>query len=275
MDVILVPGLWLTAESWAEVALTIATAGHRAHPLTLPGMDSPAADRSAITLDDHVAAVVHTIDAATGDVVLVAHSAGSGVAHAAVDARPDRVARAIYIGGFPTADGSTLVDGFTAVGGEVPPPDWSEFEDEDLADLDEPLRTRFLEQAIPTPEHVVTDKQRLTDERRFDVPVTAICTEYSSYALRGWIAEGLAPVKEFASIRDLTFVHPTARACPDHPRPAAARSDRHQTRVKTNGWRCRRCAQSTNGRAPGTRLIRALLIQSQIHDPDPELGSST
>ena len=48
---------------------------------------------SGITQRDHVDAVVAAIDRAEVPVLLVAHSAGSGLAHAAVDARPDRVSR--------------------------------------------------------------------------------------------------------------------------------------------------------------------------------------
>ncbi|MDP9363877.1 MAG: alpha/beta fold hydrolase, partial [Chloroflexota bacterium] len=97
MDIILIPGLWLDGSSWATVAPVLEQAGHRAHPITLPGMEFRDADRSRITLRDHVDAVVAAIDAldpAGGKVLLVGHSAGAALAHAAVDARPERVARA-------------------------------------------------------------------------------------------------------------------------------------------------------------------------------------
>src|SRR5215207_6774412 len=137
MDVILIPGLWLDGASWDEVVPALERAGHRTHALTLPGMESRDADRSGITLRDHVGAVVAVIDAldpADGKVVLVGHSAGAAIAHAAVDARPDRVARAVYVGGFPTGDGDAAADGYPAEHGEVPLPDWSCFEEEELAD---------------------------------------------------------------------------------------------------------------------------------------------
>jgi pimeloyl-ACP methyl ester carboxylesterase len=101
-------------------------------------MESKDADRSRITLRDHVDAVVEAVDAcdpAGGKVVLVEHSAGCGTDHAAADARPDRVARAVHIGGFPTGDGLALVDGFPVEKGEVPLPAWSDFEEGDLVDL--------------------------------------------------------------------------------------------------------------------------------------------
>jgi len=146
MDIILIPGLWLDGSSWDEVVPVLERAGHRTHPLTLPGLESPDADRSGITLRDHVDAVVAAIDAidpAAGTVVLVGHSAGAGIAHAAVDARPDRVARAVYVGGFPTGDGGAVADEYPAENGAVPLPDWSAFADEDLADLDDTARAAF------------------------------------------------------------------------------------------------------------------------------------
>ncbi|MCK6211898.1 alpha/beta hydrolase [Georgenia sp. EYE_87] len=200
MDIILVPGLWLDASSWELVVPALEAAGHRAHPLTLPGTESKEADRSRVGLREHVDAVVAAIDACDAAVLLVGHSAGCGVCHAAVDARPDRVARAVYVGGFPTGDGGTLADGFPVMGDDLPLPDWSEFGAEDLTDLDDAALARFRERAVASPARVVRDRQRLTDERRYDVPVTAVATEYTSEMLRGWIASGAEPVQEFTRL---------------------------------------------------------------------------
>ena len=77
MDIVLIPGLWLDASSWDEVIPSLRQAGHRTHPLTLPGMESKDADRSKITLRDHVDVVVEVIDsldATDGQLALVGHS---------------------------------------------------------------------------------------------------------------------------------------------------------------------------------------------------------
>src|SRR5437762_12741705 len=58
MEIILIPGLWLDGSSWDRVVPALERAGHRTYPLTLPGMESKDADRSVITLRDHVNAVV-------------------------------------------------------------------------------------------------------------------------------------------------------------------------------------------------------------------------
>src|SRR6185437_5105013 len=143
----------------------------------------------------------------------------AGITYAAVDGRPDRVARAVYVGGFPTGDGDAIADGYPSEHGEVPLPDWSAFEDEELADLDDMGRGAFRERAIPSPEQVIRDPQRLTDERRYDLPVTAIATEFTSKMLRNWIEQGARPVREFTRIRDVNYVDLPTGHWPQFTRP--------------------------------------------------------
>lgn len=207
MDIILIPGLWLHGSSWNAVVPALEQAGHRVRALTLPGMEGKDAERSGIALADHVDAVVSAIDEAGGPLLLVGHSAGSGIGHAAVDARPDRVARAVYVGGFPAPDGSPLLPGLPAQDGEVAMPDWAEVgEEANVVDFDDESLARFYADAIPAPEQVLTTPVRLRDERRYDVPVTAVCPEYTSADLLGWVDADEEPVSELAGIRDVTYV---------------------------------------------------------------------
>jgi len=222
MDIILIPGFWLDASSWDDVVPALDQAGHRTHALTLPGMESKDADRSAITLRDHVDAVVEVIDSldpADGKVVLVGHSGGGAVAHAAVDARPDRVARVVYVDSGPLGDGGVINDELPSENGEIPLPDWAIFDDEDLVDLDDTLRAAFRERAIPTPVRVASDQQRLSDERRYDVPVTIIACEFPSEMLRKWMEQGHPYVRELGKIRDVEYVDLPTGHWPQFTRP--------------------------------------------------------
>ncbi len=168
-------------------------------------MEGKDADRSGVRLADQVAAVVTAIDTCTGPVLLVGHSIGSGIAHQALDARPDRVARIVHVGGFPSADGEALLAGLTAENGEVAMPDWPEVgEEANVRDFDDEQLARFYADAIPAPEHVLTDPVRLSDERRFDVPATMVCPEYSVADLREWVEGGHLP--EVAALRDVEYV---------------------------------------------------------------------
>jgi pimeloyl-ACP methyl ester carboxylesterase len=223
MDIILIPGFWLDASSWDDIVPALESAGHRVHALTLPGMESRDADRASITLRDHIDAVVRVIDSlapASDQVVLVGHSGGGAVAHAAADARPDRVARVVYVDSGPLGEGGLINDELPAENGEIPLPDWSLFEKEDLVDLDDELRAAFRARAIPTPEHVATDRQRLSDERRYAVPVTVIACEFPSAMFREWIEQGHPAARELAKIRDVGFIDLPTGHWPQFTRPA-------------------------------------------------------
>jgi pimeloyl-ACP methyl ester carboxylesterase len=205
MDIILIPGLWLNASSWDAVVPHLEAAGHRARPLTLPGMESKDADRRGISVEDHVAAVVDALDDTDEPALLVGHSAGSGLAWAAVDARPERVARVVYVGGFPGEDGDPLLNGLPAENGEVAMPDWKEMgEEANVVDFEPAQLERFYAEAIPVPEAVITTPIKLTDERRYAVPATAICPEYTAADLREWIDAGHLP--ELARTANLDLV---------------------------------------------------------------------
>jgi pimeloyl-ACP methyl ester carboxylesterase len=222
MDIVLIPGLWLDGSSWDEVTPSLQQAGHRTHALTLPGMESKDADRSKITLRNHVDAVVTVIDSfdpADGKVVLVGHSGGGAIAHAAVDARPDRVARVVYVDSAPLGDGGVINDELPAENGEMPLPDWSRFEDQDLIDLDDELRARFRERAIPSPAHVAGDPQQLFDERRYDVPITVISCEFPTAVIRELIEQGHPYVGELAKVRDVDYVDLPTGHWPQFTRP--------------------------------------------------------
>lgn len=173
MKIILVPGLWLDADSWAPVLEPLRAAGHDPQPLTMPGVGVPAPDSADIHLQDWVDAVVAAIDDASGEVVLVGHSGGGNVIWGAVDARPDRVHRAIFVDSAPPADGVGISE-FDVVDGVVPFPGWDFFPEDEVRDLDAATRASAAASAHSVPAHVPTDPISLHDERRYAVPVTLL-----------------------------------------------------------------------------------------------------
>ena len=201
MDIVLIAGLWLDGSAWDEVAAALEPLGHRAVPLTLPGQGDGS---TSATLDDQVAAVLAAVDAAEGQPMVVGHSAACALAWIAADARPERVAKVALIGGFPTGDGDRYADFLPIAEGVLPFPGWEPFEGPDAADLDAEARRRFEAAAIPVPEGVARGVVRLTDERRYDVPVLLICPEFTPEQARAWIAAGDLP--ELAKAKHLEYV---------------------------------------------------------------------
>jgi pimeloyl-ACP methyl ester carboxylesterase len=206
MEIIMIPGFWLDGSSWDAVAPSLRQAGHTVHTPTLPGLESKDANREGIGLRDHVDAVVSLIDSADEPVVLVGHSGGGAIAHAAADARPDRVARVVYVDSGPLGDGGVISDVFPVTGSEIPLPEWSVFDDADLVDLDDELRADIRERAIPQPARVATDTQVLTDSRRYDVPATVVACEFPSAMIREWIEQGHPYTAELAQIKSVELV---------------------------------------------------------------------
>jgi pimeloyl-ACP methyl ester carboxylesterase len=215
MDYLLIAGLWLDGSAWDAVVPQLAALGHQAVPLTLPGQGAPPA---MATLADQHAAVVAAVDAAAGRVVIVGHSAACTLAWMAADARPDKVARVELIGGFPSADGDAYASFFEVTDGVMPFPGWGPFDGPDSADLDEDQRRSIAAAAIPVPEAVANGIVHLHDERRFEVPVTLICPEFSPAQAREWIDGGEVP--ELSRAKDVEYTDIESGHWPMFTRPA-------------------------------------------------------
>lgn len=200
MNVVLAAGLWLDGTAWDQVVPELEALGHRAVPVLLPGQGD---GNDAATLADQVAAVVAAVDRAAPAVV-VGHSAACTLAWMAADARVESVARVVMIGGFPAADGATYADFFDLVDGAMPFPGWEAFEGPDSADLDDELRARMAAAAVPVPAGVSHATVRLTDARRYAVPVTVVCPEFGPDDARAWVASGDVP--ELAAARHVDYV---------------------------------------------------------------------
>ena len=95
--IILVPGWWLGAWAWDEVAEKLRADGHHVTALTLPGLESMDTDRSALTIDDHVGAIVDAVRAAGRTVVLAVHSGSGFPGYAASDRVPELLAAMVYV----------------------------------------------------------------------------------------------------------------------------------------------------------------------------------
>src|SRR5438270_13914680 len=165
--IVLVPGFWLGAWAWDEVAAALRAEGHDVTALTLPGLDSLDADRSTITLSDHVDAICEAVRAARAPVVLAVHSGAGASGYAASDRIPERIAAMVYVDSGPAT--AALDPDLTA--GEVPLPSSEELErEENLDGLTEEQLETFRRRAVPEPGGALGDAPELSNEAGRDVP---------------------------------------------------------------------------------------------------------
>lgn len=203
--IVLVPGFWLGAWAWDEVAAALRADGHDVTAVTLPGLESADADRSAITMSDHVDAICEAVRAAGAPVVLAVHS-GAGVSgYGASDRVPELIAAMVYVDSGPAT--GALDPDLSAV--EVPLPTWEELEADPGNSLEglsaEQLET-FRRRAVPEPGAALREAPVLTDDARLDVPSTVVCTALSSEQIKGAVEQGYAWVGGLAELRDVTYV---------------------------------------------------------------------
>lgn len=224
MQIVLIPGFWLDGDSWGGVAADLDAAGHAVTALTLPGKRRGDTDLAGIGLRTHVDAVLEVVDSlesgdGAGPVVLVGHSGGGTIAWAAADARPDRIARVVFVDAIPMPTGSVINDELPVEGDAVPLPDWSVFEPEDLIDLNDELRAHFRAIAVPEPKGVAHEPTRLDNEARFAVPVTIIACQFPAVLVHQAIGNEREWAAEVAGMLHLEIVELPTGHWPQFTRP--------------------------------------------------------
>lgn len=214
MDIVLMPGLWLESSAWDRVAAELRGLGHNPIPVVLPGTDDHS---TTATLDDQIDAALAAVDGADHPMV-VGHSAASTLAWLVADRRPESIHNVVMVGGFPEADGETYATYFEVVDGVMRFPGWGPFEGPDSVDLDDATKERMAGAAVPVAGGVAEGIVRLTDDRRYGVPVVIVCPEFSPDDARGWVAAGNLP--ELARANDVSYVDIDSGHWPMFSKPA-------------------------------------------------------
>jgi pimeloyl-ACP methyl ester carboxylesterase len=215
--IILVPGFWLGAWAWDEVAERLSKDGHDVTAITLPGQESADEDRSGITFGDHVDAIIDAIEAADRPVVLAVHSASGFSGYVASDRVPERIAAMVYV---DTAPGKPPLD--ASQEGDKPMV-WDEIKaGENLDGLTEEQQATFRERAVPVPGGILRGEYEFTNDARRDIPSTVIATGYTSADYQKYAAE--EPVPEFLAglpeLRNVTWIDLQTRHWPMWSKPA-------------------------------------------------------
>jgi len=200
--IVLVPGFWLGAWAWDEVADELRADGHEVTAVTLPGLESADADRSSITLSDHVDAIVDAVNVAGPPVVLAVHSGTGYSGYIASDRIPEQIAAMVYV---DSAPGKPPMDADFADAEK--PMIWEEIEaEENLDGLSEEQKETFRRRAVPMPGGVLREKMELTNDARHDVPSTIIATGFSSEQYKEAMKEGYSFLAGLPDLRNVTWI---------------------------------------------------------------------
>jgi pimeloyl-ACP methyl ester carboxylesterase len=200
--IILVPGFWLGAWAWDEVASALRADGHDVTALTLPGLESIHVDRSSIGLAHQVDAIAEAVKTAGGPVVLAVHSGTGFSGYVASDRVPEQIAAMVYV---DTAPGIPPLD--PDFDGVEKPMSWEELSaEENLDGLSEEQLETFRQRAVPEPGGVLRDTVELTNEARLDIPSTVIATGYTSEQYKESAEEGYAWLAGLKEVRNITWV---------------------------------------------------------------------
>jgi pimeloyl-ACP methyl ester carboxylesterase len=215
--IILVPGWWLGAWAWDEVAEILREKGHDVTALTLPGLESADADRASITQSDHVDAVVAALRSAPAPAILAVHSGAGFTGYAASDRAPDRIAAMVYV---DTGAGVGAPDAEFADAEKALPSSDDLASNENLTGLSEKQLRAFRERAVPEPGGVLREAIELTNDARRDIPSTVICTGYTSQEYRDAVEAGYDFVLGLRDLTKLEYVDLPTSHWPMWSRPA-------------------------------------------------------
>jgi pimeloyl-ACP methyl ester carboxylesterase len=200
--IILVPGFWLGAWAWDEVAAALRNDDHDVTALTLPGLESAHVDRSSITLSHHVDAICEAVKVAGGPVVLSVHSGAGFSGYVASDRVPEQIAAMVYV---DTAPGIPPLD--PDFEGAEKPLSWEELSaEENLDGLSEEQLETFQRRAVPEPGGVLREAIELANDARLYLPSTIICTGYSSQQYKESVDAGYSWLAGLKEIRNITWV---------------------------------------------------------------------
>ncbi|HEU5114103.1 MAG TPA: alpha/beta hydrolase [Acidimicrobiia bacterium] len=207
---VLIPGAWLGAEAWAEVAEALRGSGAQVLPISLPGLGERTSEATAETdMEGYVNDVIAQIlDADLRDVTLVGHSYGGSVASAVADRVSARLASVIYVDSGPLPSGSSYIDFLDSSqqdfvnelvqdrgeGWLVPMPEWEEFGTGFAASLDGlGVAERRLMRAGAAPQPLKTWTQPVTRRDGAEVrciPKVLISCSFPTAEVKELIAAG-------------------------------------------------------------------------------------
>jgi pimeloyl-ACP methyl ester carboxylesterase len=195
-EFVLVPGAWLGAWAWDEVAERLHAEGHGVYPVTLTGLAERHQDGSAQTAQaQHVADIVGVVERDDlTDVVVVGHSYSGIPAGQAAGAIGDRLRHLVFLDSNIPVEGQSFADGWSVEGrawlagqlaesgGFWPPLTAEDYAGQDLTD--EQIAT-IVERSTPHPGRAITEPAALPR------PISELPTTYVKCLMDGATPSGV------------------------------------------------------------------------------------
>jgi pimeloyl-ACP methyl ester carboxylesterase len=199
---VLVPGFWLGAWAWDEVAAPIRAGGHDVHAVTLPGLAERHGERG-VTIESQVDDLVATLDGLR-DVVLVGHSGAGPVVAAAAERARGRVAQLVFVDTGPLPEGMSHLDflppnlrtwveqQLTVNDGGYPMPDRATLAENGASTegIDDNTFARVYARSTPEPGGAVTGSARRTAPDP-SLPKAVVACSFTEEQARGLIGAGV------------------------------------------------------------------------------------
>jgi len=204
-QIVLVPGFWLGAWAWDEVAPRLREKGYAVEALTLPGLSEALPDPTA-TVDDQADAILEALDPRVERRVLVVHSGSSVPGTVVLDRDAGRVDHVVWVDTAPVSDGYAMNPELE--GESLPLADVFEDEREQgsMRDLTEEQLQVFRDRAVPQPGATVRGPVSLHNDARLDVPGTVICTAFTASDYHANAEQGAPFLQGLTEFRRLEFV---------------------------------------------------------------------
>jgi pimeloyl-ACP methyl ester carboxylesterase len=226
---VLVHGSWQGAWSWNQIRPRLEARGHQVVTPTLPGHDATDTDRSQITHDEYVDAVITAL-AGTGSepVVLVGHSLGGAVISEVADRLPERVACLVYFAAFVLRDGEAIGDLLSPeLAGALRQlatanPDrsmsmpWELWRSSFMQTADEATARSVYERLVPEPFRPAFEPVRLRRLASLDLPAAFINCRLDQTQPPGFWHPGMSSRLPGAPVIELDADHEALLTAPDH-----------------------------------------------------------
>ena len=219
-QIVLVPGFWLGAWAWDDVAPLLRERGYDVAAVTLPGLEPHDASRAEVTLEDHADAIADALDREAERRVLVVHSGAALPGTVVLDRHPELVDHVVFVDTAPARDGQAMDP--ELVSDEFPLSSaWeSEMAEGSMRGLTDTQIATFRDRAVPQPGRTVSGSVRLSDPRRLAVPGTVVCTAYSSEDYQSYAAQGVPFLAALQDHTALSYVDLPTGHWPMWSRPA-------------------------------------------------------